>query len=90
MRLCILTVAAETSSGATQLPGPSQMWPGFNQFRFLVHREMCVAVSGAAQETKHFSDLAPRTSFQPLGGAHHQEGHVKVVTSLLRRASNLL
>ena len=64
--LCVLMVAAETISGATQLPDPDQMWPGSNQFQFSAHLKLSVAVSSVAQETKHFTDLAQHTSFQLL------------------------
>lgn len=75
--LCVLTVAAETISGATQLPDPDQLWSGSHQFQFSAHRKLSVAVSGVAQETKHFSDLAQHTSFQLLERVHDLKGRCK-------------
>lgn len=75
-------VAAETSSRATWLLCPSQMWPGSNQFQFSAHLNPCMAVSGMAQETKHFS-VPAHISFQPLGGAYDLEGLVELMTALL-------
>lgn len=88
--LCVLMVAAETSSGATWLLCPSPSWPESNQIQFSALLKMCVAESVWQGSGEKSISQPQDTCILPGTGCDLQSGRADELTpSLLGQAWDL-